>query len=123
MRKICERVGVFRRSPLLSCNTKYPQGTIMTQKFVTVLGSAERTFDGDTYHRVTAMSGTTVVKFKSIEKPEVGAVALIDSYEAGDKLWDDTEAERSFSVLQMYTNVDAINSAKLQAKALEGLTL
>ena len=69
------------------------------------------------------MSGTTVVKFKSSEKPEIGAVALIDTYEVGDVLWDDTKAERAFNVLQMYTNVDAINSAKEVAKALEGLTL
>ena len=91
--------------------------------FASVLGSAERTFEGETYNRVTAMSGTTVVKFKSSEKPEIGAVALIDTYEVGDVLWDDTKAERAFNVLQMYTNVDAINSAKEVAKALEGLTL
>jgi|TARA_R110002167_G_scaffold73524_6_gene206135 hypothetical protein len=95
----------------------------MKTLFASVLGSAERTFEGETYNRVTAMSGTTVVKFKSSEKPEIGAVALIDTYEVGDVLWDDTKAERAFNVLQMYTNVDAINSAKEVAKALEGLTL
>ena len=95
----------------------------MKSLFASVLGSAERTFEGETYNRVTAMSGTTVVKFKSSEKPEIGAVALIDTYEVGDVLWDDTKAERAFNVLQMYTNVDAINSAKEVAKALEGLTL
>jgi len=124
--KICESVGVFRRSPLLSSNTKHPQGTIMKTLFATVLGSAVKNFEDKEYHRVTAMTGTTVVKFKSVEKPEIGAVALIDSYVKGDiKPWDDTVVEegREFSVLQMYTNIEAINSAKLQAKALEGLTL
>lgn len=98
----------------------------MKTLFVTVLGSAERTFEEQKYHRVTAMSGTTVVKFKSVEKPEIGAVALIDRYLKGDiKPWDNTVVEegKEFSVLQMYTNLEAINSAKLQAKALEGLTL
>lgn len=95
----------------------------MKTLFATVLGSAERTFEENTYNRVTAMSGTTVVKFKSVEKPEIGAVALIDTYEVGDELWDGTKTERPFAVLQMYTNLEAINSAKLQAKALEGLTL
>ena len=69
------------------------------------------------------MSGTTLVKFKSVEKPEIGAVALVDTYSEGDELWDGEKAERPFAVLQMYTNLEAINSAKLQAKALEGLTL
>jgi len=91
--------------------------------FATVLGSAQRTFEGETYNRVTAMSGTTLVKFKSVEKPEIGAVALVDTYSEGDELWDGEKAERPFAVLQMYTNLEAINSAKLQAKALEGLTL
>ena len=91
--------------------------------FASVLGSAERTFEGETYNRVTAMSGTTIVKFKSSKEPEIGAVALIDTYEVGDVLWDDTKAERAFNVLQMYTNVDAITSAKEVAKTLEGLTL
>lgn len=95
----------------------------MKTLFASVLGSAQRTFEGETYHRVTAMSGTNVVKFKSTEKPEIGAVALIDTYAKDDELWDGTKAERSFNVLQMYTNVDAINGAKEVAKALEGLTL
>ena len=95
----------------------------MKSLFASVLGSAERTFEGETYNRVTAMSGTTVVKFKSSEKPEIGSIALIDTYDVGDELWDGTKSERSFAVLQMYTNVDAINGAKEVAKALEGLTL
>lgn len=97
--------------------------------FATVLGSAVKNFEGEKYHRVIAMAGTTVVRFKSETEPTVGALALLDCYAVGDVIpWADVAGEtvqegRAFNVLQMYTTSEAFNSAKLQAKALEGLTL
>ena len=79
----------------------------MNSKFATVLGSAVKNFEGEKYHRVIA----------------------IDCYAVGDVIpWADVAGEtvqegRAFNVLQMYTTSEAFNSAKLQAKALEGLTL
>lgn len=101
----------------------------MKRKFATVLGSAVKNFDEKEYHSVVAMSGTSIVTFKSETKPDVGALALLDCYAVGDVIpWATVEGEtvqegRAFSVLKMYTTSEAFNSAKLQAKELEGLTL
>jgi hypothetical protein len=101
----------------------------MKRKFATVLGSAVKNFDSKEYHSVVAMSGTTIVTFKSETEPAVGSLALLECYAVGDVIpWADVEGEtvkegRAFNVLKMYTTSEAFNSAKEQAKALEGLTL
>ena len=102
----------------------------MKTLFASVLGSAVKNFEGKEYYRVTAMSGSTVVKFKSETQPELASLALVDNYVIGDEIpWSETVPKeivkegRAFSVLQMYTTMDAINSAKEVAKTLEGLTL
>lgn len=73
-----------------------------------IIGSISRTFEGNTYHKVTCLTADGERSFKSAEPVSTG-IALLDYYPAGSTpSWttDIVIAGREFSVCKTITTID-----------------
>ena len=90
-----------------------------------IIGSISRTFEGNTYHKVTCLTADGERSFKSAE-PVSSGVAILDYYPAGSTPSWTTEpvvAGREFSVCKTITTVEQWKMAQEMIKNGLDITL
>ena len=90
-----------------------------------IIGSISKSFEGNTYYRVTCLTADGERQFKSAESVQTG-VAIIEHYAAGTTpSWTNEAvvAGREFSVCKVITTIDQYKMAQEMIKNGLDITL